>query len=159
MKALALHHIADGDYAATDANEINWGYMEISGDSYVHRARNTIADRFLADPDATDLFYIDSDMSWNPEALVQMVLLPDPVIEGSSAIKNLWHAWSQPCACSLPWRRAAWLLPHRSELSPPQGRGRGLAAAHHGVNTHPSLSPRAPHGTRTQSWGLPSGNT
>jgi hypothetical protein len=55
---------------------IDWRFMELSGDSYVHRARNTMCDVFLQDPDATDLFFIDSDMSWDPEAFVKMCLLP-----------------------------------------------------------------------------------
>jgi glycosyltransferase involved in cell wall biosynthesis len=73
---------------------IDWHFMELSGDSYVHRARNTMADRFLADPDATDLFYIDSDMSWNPDAFVKMCMLPDDVVGGSYPVKNAWDQWT-----------------------------------------------------------------
>jgi len=73
---------------------IDWQYIEISGDSYVHRARNTLCDAFLEDPDATDIFFIDSDMSWNPEAFVKMLLLPQPVVGGSYPVKNKWDAWT-----------------------------------------------------------------
>ena len=73
---------------------IQWRFMELSGDSYVHRARNTMCDQFLADPDATDLFFVDSDMAWNPEAFVKMCLLPDPVVGGSYPVKNAWDAWT-----------------------------------------------------------------
>jgi len=68
--------------------------MELSGDSYVHRARNSMADLFLRDPDATDLFFIDSDMSWNPEAFVKMCMLPDDVVGGTYPVKNNWEAWT-----------------------------------------------------------------
>lgn len=73
---------------------IDWRFMDLAGDSYVHRARNTICDVFLQDPDSTDLFFIDSDMSWNPEALVNMCLLPDEVIGGSYPLKNGWDTWT-----------------------------------------------------------------
>jgi glycosyltransferase involved in cell wall biosynthesis len=76
------------------ANGIDYRFMALSGDSYVHRARNTMCDAFLEDPDATDLFFIDSDMSWNPEAFVRMCLLPDLVIGGSYPVKNCWEAWT-----------------------------------------------------------------
>lgn len=73
---------------------IDYRFMELSGDSYVHRARNTMCDMFLRDPDATDLFFIDSDMSWNPEAFVKMCLLPDDVVGAAYPVKNNWQAWT-----------------------------------------------------------------
>ena len=73
---------------------IDWRFMDLSGDSYVHRARNTMCSQFLEDPDATDLFFIDSDMSWNPDAFVEMCLLPDGVLGGSYPVKNGWDNWT-----------------------------------------------------------------
>ena len=73
---------------------IQWHFMELCGDSYVHRARNTMCDRFLSDPDATDLFFIDSDMAWNPDAVVKMCLLPDDIVGGSYPVKNGWDKWT-----------------------------------------------------------------
>ena len=73
---------------------IDFRFMQLSGDSYVHRARNTMCDVFLQDPDATDLFFIDSDMSWNPEAFVKMCLLSEPVLGGSYPVKNGWDRWT-----------------------------------------------------------------
>lgn len=73
---------------------IDYRFMELSGDSYVHRARNTMCDMFLMDPDATDLFFVDSDMSWNPEAFVNMCMLPDDVVGGAYPVKNNWEAWT-----------------------------------------------------------------
>lgn len=76
------------------AHGIDWRFMELSGDSYVHRARNTMCDTFLMDPEATDLFFIDSDMSWNPEAVIKMLILPHPVLGGSYPVKNSWENWT-----------------------------------------------------------------
>ena len=73
---------------------IDYRFMELSGDSYVHRARNSMCDMFLRDPDATDLFFVDSDMSWNPDAFVKMCMLPDEVIGAAYAVKNNWHNWT-----------------------------------------------------------------
>ena len=73
---------------------IQWQFLELSGDSYVHRARNTMCDRFLQDPDATDLFFLDSDMSWNPDAFVKMCMLPDDIVGGSYPVKNGWDQWT-----------------------------------------------------------------
>ena len=73
---------------------ISWDFMEISGDSYVHKARNIIVDKFLEDPDATDIFFIDSDMSWNADAFLHMLMLPDPIVCGSYPVKNRWGSWT-----------------------------------------------------------------
>ena len=73
---------------------IDYHFQELSGDSYVHRARNTLCDLFLRDPDFTDLFFIDSDMSWNPDAFVKMCMLPDDVIGAAYPVKNKWDAWT-----------------------------------------------------------------
>lgn len=76
------------------ANGIDWRFMDLSGDSYVHRARNTMCDTFLEDPDATDLFFVDSDMSWDPEAFVKMCVLPEEIVGASYPVKNCWDAWT-----------------------------------------------------------------
>ena len=73
---------------------INWEFMDLSGDSYVHRARNSMCMNFLADPYATDLFFIDSDMAWNPEAFINMMFRPEPVIGGTYPVKNKWEYWT-----------------------------------------------------------------
>lgn len=77
-----------------NASGIRWDFMELSGDSYVHRARNTLCEWFLRDPEATDLFFIDSDMTWNPEAFLKMIQLPDPIVGGSYPVKNGWDKWT-----------------------------------------------------------------
>ena len=73
---------------------IDYIFREISGDAYVHRARNTLCDLFLGDPDATHLFFIDSDMAWSAEAFVKMCLLPDEIVGGTYPVKNAWDKWT-----------------------------------------------------------------
>jgi glycosyltransferase involved in cell wall biosynthesis len=69
-------------------------WWELSGDSYVDRAKNTITNKFLEDPDATDLFIIDSDMQWNPEAIIKILQLPELIVMGSYPQKNSWEKWT-----------------------------------------------------------------
>ena len=73
---------------------IEWDFMDISGDSYVQRAKNTIMNRFLEMMDATDLFMIDSDMWWNPEAVVNMLMMPEDIVVASYRTKNAWERWT-----------------------------------------------------------------
>ena len=69
-------------------------YWDLSGDSYVDRAKNTLMTKFLEDPDATDLFIIDSDMSWDPNGFVNMLMLPEEIVVGSYPQKNAWGRWT-----------------------------------------------------------------
>ena len=73
---------------------IDWDYWEVSGDSYVERAKNTIVNKFLEDEDATDLLMIDSDMSWNPDAVVKILNCPEEIVVGSYPMKNAWNRWA-----------------------------------------------------------------
>lgn len=69
-------------------------FWELSGDSYVDRAKNTLFNRFLEDPEATDLFMIDSDMQWNPPGFINMLMLPEAIVMGSYPQKNSWETWT-----------------------------------------------------------------
>jgi glycosyltransferase involved in cell wall biosynthesis len=69
-------------------------FWDLSGDSYVDRAKNTIMNKALEDPDMTDLFLIDSDMQWDPNAVINMLTLPEEVVVGSYPQKNAWGRWT-----------------------------------------------------------------
>ena len=73
---------------------INWEFMPLDGDSYVSRARNSMCMSFLSDPYATDLFFIDSDEAWNPEAFMGILFRPEPVVGGTYPVKNKWDWWT-----------------------------------------------------------------
>lgn len=76
------------------ALNIEHEWWELSGDSYVDRAKNTIMTKFLEDPDATDLFIIDSDMSWDPSGFINMLKQPEEIVVGSYPQKNAWGRWT-----------------------------------------------------------------
>jgi glycosyltransferase involved in cell wall biosynthesis len=73
---------------------IDHEFWELSGDSYVDRAKNTLFNKFLEDPSATDLFMIDSDMQWNPIGFLNMLSFPEEIVMGSYPQKNAWTVWT-----------------------------------------------------------------
>ena len=64
-----------------------------AGDSYVGRARNAICHRFLKS-DCDDLFFIDSDESWDVEGFFRILMLPFDVVGGVYKMKNGWDRWT-----------------------------------------------------------------
>lgn len=73
---------------------IDWDFWELSGDSYVDRAKNTLVNKFLEDPSATDLFMIDSDMQWDVNGFFNMLQAPEAILMGSYPQKNAWNIWT-----------------------------------------------------------------
>ena len=73
---------------------INHEFWELSGDSYVDRAKNTLFNKFLEDPEATDLFMIDSDMQWEARGFMQLLTFPEEIVQGSYPQKNAWAVWT-----------------------------------------------------------------
>ena len=69
-------------------------FWELSGDSYVDRAKNTLFNKFLEDPFATDIFMIDSDMQWDPQGFLNMLMLPEEIVMGSYPQKNMWETYT-----------------------------------------------------------------
>jgi hypothetical protein len=51
------------------------------GDSFIQKARNAIMKRFMEGP-GTDVFFIDSDQGWEPEAVLRMLERPEAVVAG-----------------------------------------------------------------------------
>ncbi len=74
---------------------IKWDYYEHSGDSYVDRAKNTIAHRFM-ESDATHLFMIDSDLRWDVKGFMRVVMAAKAgadVVGGAFPNKNNWSTF------------------------------------------------------------------
>ena len=72
---------------------IDWDYYEVSGDSYVDRAKNSLANRFMKS-DGTHLMIIDSDMYWELEGfgrMLQHALSGCPLIGAAYPCKNIWY--------------------------------------------------------------------
>lgn len=73
---------------------IEWDYYELSGDSYVDRAKNSLVHRFLSDPEATHLFMIDSDESWDVVGffrIVKAAMAGAELVGGLYPCKNNWE--------------------------------------------------------------------
>ncbi len=72
-----------------DETGIKFEFHHVSGDSYVWRARNALAARFLAS-DCSHLIFIDSDESWEPEGLYRLIKADAPMVGAAYPMKNAW---------------------------------------------------------------------
>lgn len=75
------------------AADIEFDFWELSGDSYVDRARNTIANKFM-DSDYTHLIFIDSDHKWDLEGFVNLLKADADVVGAGYPCKNKWDFFS-----------------------------------------------------------------
>jgi hypothetical protein len=57
-------------------------FLTLVGDQFLSKGRNYLLGQFMAIPEATHLFFIDSDQGWNPEAFVRMALDPHEIVAG-----------------------------------------------------------------------------
>ena len=72
--------------------KMEWDYYELSGDSYVDRAKNSIIHRFMQS-DATHILMIDSDLSWGVDGFLRIIkagLLGAEVVGGAYPNKHNW---------------------------------------------------------------------
>lgn len=72
---------------------IEYDYYELSGDSYVDRAKNALVHRFLQS-DATHIMMIDSDMAWDVKGFANILkasLLGADVVGAAYPCKNNWE--------------------------------------------------------------------
>lgn len=57
-------------------------------ESLVSRARNNLVAKFLANPNATHLMFVDADIAWDPEDLLRMILHDKGVVCGAYPMKS-----------------------------------------------------------------------
>lgn len=70
-------------------NRFGVGHMHIGGDCYLWKVRSKIATRFLRDhPEATDLFFLDDDIGWEPGKVVEFLNRPEDILVGVYPKKN-----------------------------------------------------------------------
>jgi hypothetical protein len=72
---------------------IDYDYYELSGDSYVDRAKNSIVHRFLQS-DATHLMMVDSDMQWDVNGFARILkaaIAGAEVVGAAYPCKNNWE--------------------------------------------------------------------
>lgn len=73
---------------------IPYTYYEVSGDSYVDRAKNSLIHRFLKDDDYSHILMIDSDESWELEGfkrLLKDIMYGFEIVGGLYPCKNNWE--------------------------------------------------------------------
>jgi hypothetical protein len=78
-----------------DELKIQWDYYELSGDSYVDRAKNTLIHRFLKS-DFTHILMIDSDLAWDVEGFARVLkasLAGAEVVGAAYPNKNNWSTY------------------------------------------------------------------
>lgn len=63
------------------------------GDSLVSRARNNLIAKAMSDSSITHIFFIDSDISWDPVNLFKLLLADKPIIGGIYPLKN--YNWNK----------------------------------------------------------------
>lgn len=69
---------------------IDFEFHHVSGDSYIWRARNALAAKFLAS-DCSHMIFIDADESWEPEGLYRLMKADAPLVGSVYPVKNNWQ--------------------------------------------------------------------
>ena len=69
---------------------IEFDWTDRSGDSYVWRARNAMADFFMRS-DCTEMVFIDSDQGWSLEAFVRLINADVELVGAAYPVKNNWE--------------------------------------------------------------------
>lgn len=67
--------------------------LPLVGDSLVSRARNRIAATFLADPDATHLLFLDTDLIFSPDHVARLISHDLPIVAGLYPKKQPGLKW------------------------------------------------------------------
>jgi hypothetical protein len=65
----------------------------LAGDSLIPRARNTLVAKFLADPSATHLLFVDADISFAPSHVARLLALGEDVAACMYPLKQM--TWDQ----------------------------------------------------------------
>lgn len=73
---------------ALEANGIDCYPIFIQGESLITRGRNNIVAKFLNDPLATHLIFIDADIAWNPIDVVKLVQHDKDIVGGIYPMKT-----------------------------------------------------------------------
>ncbi len=78
--------------AAAGAFELDVAML--AGDSLIGRARSTLVARFLDNPRATHLFFIDADISFQPEQALRLLAFDKDFVAGQYPLKQIdWRAF------------------------------------------------------------------
>jgi len=72
---LSNRFLADGDFG--------FSWQQRAGDCFVAKVRSKLVGEFLDNPHATDLFFIDDDLGWPPEKVLEFLDRPEPILAGA----------------------------------------------------------------------------
>ena len=68
---------------------VEWSFINHSGDSYIDRARNSIANDFMVS-EFDDLLFIDSDMGWDEVGFARILCAKADFVGAGYPCKNRW---------------------------------------------------------------------
>lgn len=57
------------------------GRIDRGGDCFIDKVRNKLVKEFL-DGEGTDLFFLDDDLGWPPEKVLEFIARPEPILAG-----------------------------------------------------------------------------
>lgn len=77
-------------YKLARQTKVEFDFQDVSGGSYIDHNRNLMADMFLQS-DATHLFFIDSDQSWDIEGFMKVLSADVEVVGAAYPVKNNWE--------------------------------------------------------------------
>jgi len=79
---------------------IDHGMISRGGDCFVAKVRNKLVKQFLDGP-GTDLFFIDDDLGWPEQKVLEFILSPEPIIAGVYPKKSDDLDWPVGLECDL----------------------------------------------------------
>lgn len=91
---------------------VEYDLLVLSGDTFVARARNSLVAHFLQNTQCTDLFFIDSDLAWQPDDFVRVLFSEPEIVAGAYPVKNRWDTFS--CIPETPERAKDGLIAAKS---------------------------------------------
>lgn len=75
-------------YALLREKGIAYDEFIVKGCPYVQIARNNLVAMFMNEPDATDLFFIDADVGFQPEAVLALLERKEDIVAGIYPLKR-----------------------------------------------------------------------
>lgn len=62
---------------------VDHAFMQRAGDCFISKARNKLVTDFLRDyPDGTDLFFLDDDIGWPAQKIIEFLVRPEAIVAG-----------------------------------------------------------------------------
>ena len=72
-----------GTVALLMQHGISHGFIDRVGDAYLAKVRNKLATEFLESyPTCENFFFLDDDIGWPPEKVIEFLMRPEPVLAG-----------------------------------------------------------------------------